>query len=311
MTDHFAYIIGSEGLAMPDYQISRAEVATIFFRLLTDESRDRIWSQDNKFTDVSREDWFNNAVSTMANGRILMGYEDGTFRPTASITRAEFATIAIRFFADFVVTDSQFTDIEGHWGEKYINMAAEKGLIKGYPDSTFRPDEPITRAEAMAIINRLLGRHPHKDYLGQGMITWPDNMDTDAWYYADVQEATNSHEYNMFGEHEWWTKLLPVRDWAAFEKEWSTSHSASNPGDVVDRDMEIDLSKYDPTDGQDTDKPVYEEPVDDEPDDDEEPGDNEPGDDNGNNDNGNGNGNDNDLPPDDDEPIDDGDNERN
>ena len=217
----------------------------------------------------------------------------------------------------------KFTDIEGHWGEKYINMAAEKGLIKGYPDSTFHPDEPITRAEAMAIINRLLNRHPDKDFLPKGMIMWPDNMDTEAWYYADVQEATNSHEYEMVGTHEWWTKLLPVRDWAAFEKEWSTSHSASNPGDVVGNDLEIDLSKYAPTDGQNTDKPVDEEPVDEEPDDNEEPGDNEPGDnepgdnepgdnepgdDNGNNDNGN----DNDLPPDDDdEPIDDGDNERN
>ena len=255
-TDHFAYIIGNNGMVLPTSNITRAEVATIFFRLLTDESRDSIWSQENDFIDVFADDWYNNAVSTMANGGILKGYTDGTFRPKNSITRAEFATIAIRFFADFVVSDSKFTDTEGHWGEAYINMAAEKGLIKGYPDSTFHPDAPITRAEAMAIINRLLDRHPHKDYLPKGMITWPDNMDTNKWYYADVQEATNSHEYRMVSGNELWTALLPVRDWAAFEKEWSTAHSASNPGEVVDKDLKIDLSDLEPEEGNDDEEPI-------------------------------------------------------
>ena len=128
-------------------------------------------------------------------------------------------------------------------------MAAEKGLIKGYPDKTFRPNAAITRAEAMAIMNRLLERHPHEDHLRDGMITWPDNMDTDAWYYADVQEATNSHEYaNGINGYEIWTKILPVRDWAAFENEWSTAHSASNPGDVVEKDFSLDLSDLEDVD---------------------------------------------------------------
>jgi hypothetical protein len=248
--DHFAYIIGNdEGLVLPAANITRAEVATIFFRMLTDESRDEYWSQTNGFSDVEPEEWFNNAISTMANAGILKGYEDGTFRPRASITRAEFATIAIRFFQDFTSTETYFSDVSGHWGEAYINMAAEKGLIKGYPDSTFHPDAAITRAEAMAIMNRLLERHPHKDHLLDGMITWPDNMDTDAWYYADVQEATNSHEYaNGINGYEIWTKILPVRDWAAFEREWSTAHSASNPGDVVDKDFSLDLSDLEDVD---------------------------------------------------------------
>ncbi len=247
--DHFAYIIGTdEGYVLPEANITRAEVATIFFRLLTDESRARIWSQVNSFPDVTPEDWYNNAVSTMASGGILKGYEDGTFRPKASITRAEFATIAIRFFRDGEAAEDRFSDIEGHWGEAYINMAAEKGLIKGYPDSSFRPDEPITRAEAMTIINRLLERHPHKDKLVRGMIAWPDNADDSVWYYAEVQEATNSHAYEEEDGVELWTELLPVRDWAAFEKEWSTAFSADNPGDVVSEDVEIDLNELEPGD---------------------------------------------------------------
>ena len=236
--DHYAYIIGDDdGLVHPDAPITRAEVATIFFRLLTDESRDRIWSQENPFPDVLLEDWFNNAISTMTNGKILTGYPDGMFLPNNSITRAEFATIAIRFFQDAKVGPSQFSDTIGHWAEEYINKAATQGLIKGYPDGTFRPDAPITRAEAMTIINRVLDRHPDKDHLLESMIVWPDNMDTTVWYYADVQEATNSHDYKMHSEkddlYEIWQTLLPVRDWAAFEKAWSNSHAASNPGEVI------------------------------------------------------------------------------
>ncbi len=287
--DHFAYIIGTaDGYVLPEANITRAEVATIFFRLLTDESRAQIWSRVNSFPDVSPEDWYNNAVSTMANGGILKGYEDGTFRPMASITRAEFATIAIRFFRDDAAAEEQFSDVEGHWGEAYINMAAEKGLIKGYPDSSFRPDEPITRAEAITIINRLLERHPHKDKLSDGMIVWPDNADDSAWYYAEVQEATNSHAYEMEDGVERWTELLPVRDWAAFEKEWSTAFSAGNPGDVVSEDVEIDLDELGPDDDGE------EAPEEAEPDNGEEPEDDQDEEDQDNQDNqdyGNNGGN--------------------
>ncbi len=287
--DHFAYIIGTaDGYVLPEANITRAEVATIFFRLLTDESRAQIWSRENSFPDVSPEDWYNNAVSTMASGGILKGYEDGTFRPMASITRAEFATIAIRFFRDEMAAEEQFSDVEGHWGEAYINMAAEKGLIKGYPDSSFRPDEPITRAEAITIINRLLERHPHKDKLLDGMIVWPDNADDSAWYYAEVQEATNSHAYEMEDGVERWTELLPIRDWAAFEKEWSTAFSAGNPGDVVSEDVEIDLDELGPDDDGE------EAPEEAEPDNGEEPEDDQDEEDQDNQDNqdyGNNGGN--------------------
>jgi hypothetical protein len=234
--DHFAYIIGNDkGLVLPNAPITRAEVATIFFRMLTDESRNALWMQQNSFSDVSLYEWFNNAVSTMANGAVLNGYPDGTFKPNANITRAEFATIAVRFFKDARAGEVSFTDIYGHWAEENIRKAAAQGLINGYPDGTFRPDAPITRAEAMAIVNRVLGRHADKDHLLANMITFVDNMDTNMWYYADVQEATNSHDYQMTQhDYEIWMAILPVRDWAAFEKAWSNANATVNPGNVMD-----------------------------------------------------------------------------
>ena len=236
--DHFAYIVGyPDGNVKPQGNITRAEVATIFFRMLTDESRSDIWSQNSGYSDVVPGKWFNNAVSTLANGGILTGYEDGTFKPNANITRAEFATMAVRFFSSSYEGEDLFPDIDQHWAKDYINTAANEGIINGYEDGTFRPSQPITRAEAMAIVNRVLERHPDKDHLLADMIQWPDNMDTGKWYYADVQEATNSHDYDMEGTeaepYEVWTKLLPVRDWVALEQEWSDSNSSENPGDVV------------------------------------------------------------------------------
>ena len=236
--DHFAYIVGyPDGNVKPQGNITRAEVATIFFRMLTDESRSDIWSQNSGYSDVVPGKWFNNAVSTLANGGILTGYEDGTFKPNANITRAEFATMAVRFFSSSYEGEDLFPDIDKHWAKDYINTAANEGIINGYEDGTFRPSQPITRAEAMAIVNRVLERHPDKDHLLADMIQWPDNMDTGKWYYADVQEATNSHDYDMEGTeaepYEVWTKLLPVRDWVALEQEWSDSNSSENPGDVV------------------------------------------------------------------------------
>ena len=236
--DHYAYIIGyPDGEVKPNGMITRAETVTIFFRMLTDESRDAIWSTSNSFSDVKASSWFNNAISTMENGGIITGYPDGSFRPNDNITRAEFAAMAIRFFKDAKVGPSKFSDTIGHWAEEAISKAQTEGLVAGYPDGTFHPDQPITRAEAMTIVNRVLKRAPHKDHLLDDMIKWPDNMDKSVWYYADVQEATNSHTYTMSGMtdgvYEIWQKLLPVRDWEAFEKMWSTAHSAANPGEVV------------------------------------------------------------------------------
>ena len=237
--DHFAYIIGrSDGLVHPEAEITRAEVATIFFRLLTDESRDKFWSQSNSYSDVASDAWYNNAVSTLSNANIIYGKPGNLFDPNAPITRAEFAAIAVRFFGGEYSGEDQFSDISGHWANSEINRAYMNDLVKGYTDGTFRPDNNITRAEAMTIVNRVLNRAPHKDHLLEDMITWPDNANKDKWYYADVQEATNSHNFEPEYDddknvYEVWTELRPVRDWAALERSWSDNNSSENPGDVV------------------------------------------------------------------------------
>ena len=240
ITDHFAYVIGyPDGEVKPGGNITRAEVATIFFRMLKDDARSKYWSKTNSYSDVKSTDWFNNAISTLSNMGIIDGYPDGTFRPNAGITRAEFAKIAVSFFKDNVreTIGDRFSDISGKWYTEYINLASELAIVNGYPDGTFRPDNKITRAEAMTIVNNTLRRTPCKEGLlpVSVMITWPDNLPT-AWYYEAVQEATNSHEYTRAStvDKEQWTAELPVRDWAAFERAWSDANSAANPGDVVD-----------------------------------------------------------------------------
>ena len=221
-TDHFGYIIGYEdGTIKPDASITRAEVATIFFRLLTDEARDKFWTETNSYTDVAPTAWYNNAVSTLSRMGILGGYEDGTFRPNASITRAEFAKIAVSFFEyEDISAENIFTDVAaGSWYENFVAVAAKLGLIEGYAGNVYRPNESITRAEACTIINRTLGRAPDADHLlpESEMNTWPDNR-PGTWYYAQLQEATNSHECKWSGDIEHWTAKLPERDWDALQR---------------------------------------------------------------------------------------------
>lgn len=227
--DHYAYIVGysEDGTVRPNANITRAEVATIFFRLLTDEARDQFWSTSNNFTDVAADAWYNNAISTMVNAGIIQGYEDGTFRPNNNITRAEFAAIASRFMSSgYDVEEDLFTDIANHWARDNINDAATAKWINGYPDGTFLPDKAITRAEAVTLVNNVLQRKPDADHMLDTMIKWPDNMDTSAWYYEAIQEATNSHDYDLFegAEYETWTALQENRDWAALEKDWMNAH---------------------------------------------------------------------------------------
>lgn len=231
-TDHFAYLIGYEdGEIKPENNITRAEVATIFFRLLTDDARARFWSSENDYTDVATDSWYNNAISTLSNMGIINGYDDGSFQPNASITRAEFTAIATRFFDYTAEYDGAFNDVaSGSWYADYVQAAVDMGLVDGYPDGGFHPNSYITRAEAVTIVNRVLNRVPHEDYLlsTRVMNTWPDNV-YGAWYYADMQEATNSHDYDWIrvsGERvEEWTEKLTERDWAALEQQWSTAYS--------------------------------------------------------------------------------------
>jgi hypothetical protein len=219
--EHYAYVIGyNDGLVHPESNITRAEVATIFFRLLDDSTRAKYMTKTNNFTDVEKGMWFNTAVSTMAAMGIVNGYPDGNFHPDDYITRAEFAAIAARFDSKGNTTGASFSDIYGHWAQKEINLAYNNGWILGYEDGSFKPNQNIVRAEAMTLINRVLQRVPErKSDLLDNMITWPDNMDTSKWYYLAVQEATNSHDYNRKKNgYEYWTELRKNRDWAALER---------------------------------------------------------------------------------------------
>lgn len=233
--DHFSYVVGypvdhRTGLATddvdlwpvrPEAGITRAEVATIFYRLLKEDVRDRVTSDVNDFSDVTSGDWFNVTVSSLAQMGVIAGYEDGSFRPNAPITRAEFAAIATRFFAERGVTYNEglFADITGdEWFADVVAAAAERGLLGGYPDGTVRPNATITRAESCAVVNRTLDRRPDAKHLlpAGEMRVWPDNP-ADGWYYADMQEATNGHEYRWLtigkNKIEDWTAILPDNTW--------------------------------------------------------------------------------------------------
>lgn len=219
---HFNYVIGyTDGTIRPNNNISRAEVATIFFRLLTDEARTQYDKTTSSFSDIKDGAWCCRAVSTLTNMGIIKGYTDGTFRPNADITRAELATIIARF-AKLDVNTKTFSDINGHWAQKSIELAAGNGWINGYTDGTFCPNKSIIRAETFAMINRVLDRQTESvsDLLPTSdMNMWSDNLNENAWYYKDVQEATNYHKCDRVGDsvYEKWTEKVPDIDWASYQ----------------------------------------------------------------------------------------------
>lgn len=217
-SNHFAYVVGyKDGNVRPQGNITRAETAAIFFRLLKEEVRSENLSKHNDFADVTEDSWYNTAVSTMAGMNILKGRTANSFAPQAPITRAEFAAICARFDSGKAEENSGFTDISGHWAEKEIERAATLGWVSGYTDGSFHPDAPITRAEAMTLINRVLCRMPEtKADLLDSMTKWPDNQ-PGAWYYLAVQEATNSHTYEQKdSKYETWTALTAEPDWSKY-----------------------------------------------------------------------------------------------
>lgn len=218
--EHYAYIVGREGgMIAPESDITRAEVATIIYRLLDEDERNKAKTKENVFTDVNEDDWFNTAVSTLASLELVKGRTTDTFAPNAFITRAELATIFARMVEVEYDGKVLFSDVSGHWAESYINEAATAEWIVGY-NGLFRPDDNITRAEVMTLVNRVLNREPeNKADLLDGMTTWKDNADETAWYYLAVQEATNSHtcEMKADGKHEKWTSLTENPDWSKIE----------------------------------------------------------------------------------------------
>ena len=232
--DHYSYLIGySDGTVRPNGKITRAEVATIFFRLLSDDTRAKYWSSKNDFSDVSADKWYNNAVSTLSNMGVIGGYADGTFRPNAPISRAEFAKIAVSFTQNNgSAVYNYFTDVKTtDWFAPYVTAAKDAGLIEGYSDGSFKPESKITRAEVCAIVNRTLGRKPSKAHMKiSDRIDWPDVQTTD-WFYEAIMEATNSHTYQMGKRVETWNDKLPQRDWAALETGWANAYTG-NGGEV-------------------------------------------------------------------------------
>ena len=217
-SNHFAYVVGyKDGNVRPQGNITRAETAAIFFRLLKEDVRSENLSKHNDFADVTEDSWYNTAVSTMAGMNILKGRTANSFAPQAPITRAEFAAICARFDSGKAEENNSFTDISGHWAEKEIERAATLGWVSGYMDGSFHPDAPITRAEAMTLINRVLCRMPEtKADLLDSMTKWPDNQ-PGAWYYLAVQEATNSHTYEQKdSKYETWTALTAEPDWSKY-----------------------------------------------------------------------------------------------
>lgn len=209
--EHISYVSGyADGTVRPNANITRAETAQMLYRLLTDSARKQYASGGKKYTDVASGSWYYNAVTTLANLGVIKGYSDGSFRPNANITRAEFAAMLCRFSGASGSGKSSFTDISSHWARTSIEAVSAKGWVKGYADGTFRPDAKITRAEVMAMLNRMLGRLPQsKSDLLDSMTTFRDNLDTNAWYYLYVQEATNGHSFTTKadGIHEKWEAL--------------------------------------------------------------------------------------------------------
>lgn len=232
--DHYSYLIGySDGTVRPNGKITRAEVATIFFRLLDDDTRAKYWSSENNFSDVSADKWYNNAVSTLSRMGVIGGYADGTFRPDAPISRAEFSKIAVSFTQNNgSAVYNYFTDVKTtDWFAPYVTAAKDAGLIEGYSDGSFKPESKITRAEACAIVNRTLGRKPSKAHMKiSDRIDWPDVQTTD-WFYEAIMEATNSHTYQMGKRVETWNDKLPQCDWAALETGWANAYTG-NGGEV-------------------------------------------------------------------------------
>ena len=237
MRNRQAYLIGrGDGFIRPHANITRAEVATIFFRLISDEARANYWEQANTFPDVQLTNWFNNAVSTTTNAGVFSGFPNGTFAPNQTITRAELAAAVVRFMGgsgNTVSTTNSFTDISNHWARNYINTAAENGWVQGANGigGAFNPDRPITRAETAAIINRIFVRLSESpdDLLRDYMLTWPDNANEDIWYFLYMQSASNSYYYKMrdCDVFSIWLEIAQPRDWTVLERPYS------RPGDIL------------------------------------------------------------------------------
>lgn len=207
-TDHFAFLVGYTGGTFgPERNMTRAEVTTMFARLLTEQiEADKTYS--NTFSDVPKGYWAANYIGYMQQFGIITGYSDGSFRPDAPVTRAEFAAIASRF-EKLTEGSKSFTDVpDTYWAARYINFAATRGWVTGYSDGTFKPENTITRAEVAAVTCRLLERSADQSYIRshlKELRTFSDVTESH-WAYWYAMEAANGHDYTKSGGSENWSR---------------------------------------------------------------------------------------------------------
>jgi hypothetical protein len=216
-SDHIAYLYGfPDDTIRPGADMTRAQAAVVIYRLLSDETRAANKTTVCAYPDVTDGSWYETAVATLSGMGIIRGFPDGTFKPDASITRAQFAAMFARFDSSSYSGTDKFSDISGHWAANLIDRAAVKGWVEGFPDGTFRPDENITRAQAATLINRVLVRLPESvsDLVTKDMKSFADNSNADAWYYLALQEAVNTHTYTLKNDktHETWKAVLSVNE---------------------------------------------------------------------------------------------------
>lgn len=205
MREHDAYLSGyPDGTFRPENDMTRAEAAQMFYNLLLDKDV----SSDTRFLDVPADAWYTDAVNALAALGIINGYEDGTFRPNDTITRAEFVAMSMRFADKPGSYRNPFTDVRSSaWYFEAVTGAAYYGWLEGYPDGTFKPDANITRSEVATAVNRMLERSADEDYVDENadsLVTYTDLAETH-WAYYDVMEASNTHDYTKTAEENWTT----------------------------------------------------------------------------------------------------------
>lgn len=214
--EHKAYIVGyDDGTFRPDSNMSRAEAAAIFARLISEKKGENVSGTKTSFSDISKNEWYAGYVSYLEKYGIIKGYDDNTFRPDSSVTRAEFVSMTVRFYDLFediksVSDTTKYTDISGgHWAIKDISYATSEKWLNGYADGTFKPDINITRAEVVTVVNRATGRNADKEYINKNLSSlnkFTDLKNNSYWAFYDIEEACNDHKAANSSDGEVWCR---------------------------------------------------------------------------------------------------------
>ena len=208
-------LVGYEdGTFRPDSDMTRAEAAAIFARLISEEKGEQV-SGKATFGDVSGSDWYAPELGYLEKYDIIKGYEDGTFRPDTPVTRAEFTAMTVRYYdlfneVKYPANTTKYTDVNGSdWAVKDISFATSEKWLNGYADGTFKGDSNITRAEVVTVINRATGRTADEDYINNNLSVlnkFTDLKNNSHWGYYAIMEAANTHMAVSNPENEIWVK---------------------------------------------------------------------------------------------------------